>query len=216
MKKVFIALMILAASAAFANTPSDSGVTVEGWRSWGEVNSIPVSDLADNNGFTANTINMHNPLGDDYVTEVGFQAEASGWLFDPNESVTITVIEDFSDEQISSFDGNFYISLQGIPLGYETGPFYMTLYTGPGDYTLELVNDFGLEEGSELSDVYFGIADFDNDAGYYNSLMIPAGKTLTVRFGSEQPETVVPEPATCAYALMGLGSLLGIKRKIRK
>ena len=216
MKRVLIALLILAASAAFANTPSGSGVTVEGWRSWGEVNSVPVSDLADDNGFTANTINMHDYIGGGYVTEVGFQAGASGWIFDPNESVKVTVIEDFSDEQISSFDGNFYISLQGIPLGSNDGPFYMTLYTGPGDYTLELVNAFGFEEGSELSDVYFGIADFDNYAGYLNSLMMPMGKTFTVRFGSEQSETVVPEPATAAYAIVGLAPLFGLRKRIRK
>ena len=50
MKRVLIALLILASSAAFANTPGDPEVTVENWgfMTDGKV----VSDLADNNGFT--------------------------------------------------------------------------------------------------------------------------------------------------------------------
>ncbi|MBP5737469.1 MAG: PEP-CTERM sorting domain-containing protein, partial [Abditibacteriota bacterium] len=38
----------------------------------------------------------------------------------------------------------------------------------------------------------------------------------SARFMMGRPETEVPEPGTIAYALMGLGSLAGIKRRIKK
>ena len=213
MKKLLIIFTLCTlASAAFANTPNDAGVTVGNWISWSD--DSPVYNLADDNGFTTNIPGA----GDGYVGEVGFMGTADGWLFNPNESVSVTVTEDFSADQIPSFDGNLYVMLSGVENMYysDYGPMYLAPYNGPGEYILELSNDFGYEEGTQLRDISFGIADFDSDGFYNDALMIPEGKTFTVRFNPPQQETVVPEPMAAVYGLLGFGSLLGMKKRIKK
>ena len=217
MKRVFIALLILAASAAFATTPNDSGVTVGNWL---HSDNLRVSDLEDDNGFTVDTTTGYVlGFGDgDYAGPLAmFMGSADGWLADPNP-INVTVIEDFSAEQLPSFGGNLYVTIFGAPsMDSDDAIMYAAPYGGPGDYTLEIVNVFGdIEEGDELSAMFFGIANFDSDGTYLTGLMMPVDKTFTVRFNAEKPETVVPEPATYAYALMGLGSVIGIKRRIKK
>ena len=119
---------------------------------------------------------------------------------------------------MSSYNGNFYVTVFGVPdMQSRDAVMYAAPYTGPGDYTLELANVFGdIEEGSEMSYILFAIADYNSDGYVTQNLIMPGENTITVRFNSAEQETVVPEPTTCAYALMGLGSLLGIKRRVKK
>ena len=213
MKRVLTTLALLAlAGAAFAATINDPGVTAYGWHQ-GDDPDVMVYDLEDDNGFTS-------PC-DEYGSVAFYMSSADGWIFDPNETVTVSVFEDFGRymsagreiENVYVYVGAAYMD----PTSMSDRPsmvIYRAPYDGPGDYTLSLFSNTGISDGDPLNTVMFALA--DESGNLYYSLDMPAYSTLTVRFNAEKPETDVPEPATCAYALMGLGSLLGIKRKIRK
>ena len=203
MKKLLIALLVLAATAAFANTPNDPEVTIESW--YCPTGAALVTDLDDDNGFAA--------LSFDDIYAV-FGAMSQGWHFNSNDTtINVTVEEDFFDDILSQNPDMTYTIMfaAGPSDDVESGVFYTCDFAGSGDYILTRDSYNGLVEGDLMDEVSLWIANEN-----YSSLTLPAGKTLTVRFNKPQQETVVPEPATYAYALMGLGSLIGIKRRIKK
>ena len=92
---------------------------------------------------------------------------------------------------------------------------YVAEYTGEGTYSFGPDN-FGyvdMDEGTAIAFVEIWISDGDHlcyaGKNTVGSMMFMVGE-------EEKPETAVPEPASTAYALLGLGSLLGIKRRIKK
>ena len=89
MKKVLILLALTAlAGASFAAGVNDPEVTLSDWYS--PVGNA-VSDLTDAKGFTA------TDTGND--TLLFFMSDTvSNWLYNPNETVKVTVEEDFCNE----------------------------------------------------------------------------------------------------------------------
>ena len=210
MKRVFIALMILAASAAFAKGINDPSVTVSGWREIDD-SEIVISDLQDDNGFTVS--------GGRYASSTYYMAGAEGWLYDPNETVTVSVSEDFGSYMFGGREiEDVYVIVGAADINPQSGQsepnyvLYGAQYNGPGDYTLPLFRNTGISEGDTLNAALFSLSD---ETGYY-AVDMPAYSTLTVRFNADKPETEVPEPGVCAYALTGIAALSGIKRRIRK
>ncbi|MBQ7524857.1 MAG: hypothetical protein IJT09_00330 [Abditibacteriota bacterium] len=202
MKKVLIALLVLAATAAFANTPNDLDAAIGNWQCI--TGAATVTDLEGDNGFTAQSLD----------TDIAgiFGATSDGWLFDPNDTtVNVTVEGDFFDGVLDPDKTYTFIFTAGPGDDVESGVFYTADFAGPGDYILTLDSYDGLGYNDLMDDVTFWIAD-DN----YSSPVMPKGSTLTVRFNKAEQETEVPEPAAYAYALTGLGSLIGIKRRVKK
>ncbi len=210
MKRVFIALMILAASAAFAKGINDPSVTVSGWYEADDPD-IVISDLQDDNGFTV--------YGGEYGSAANYRADAEGWLYDPNETVTVSVFEDFGSYEFAGREiEDIYVIVSAADMNSQGSlslpkmVIYGAPYNGPGDYTLPVLLSIGISEGDTLNTALFSLSD---ETGYYTADM-PAYSTLTVRFNADKPETEVPEPGVCAYALTGIAALSGIKRRIRK
>ena len=214
MKRVLITLALLAlAGAAFAATINDPSVTAENWSAFNF--HINCSDLTDDNGFTASTDTVDGGGG----AGVMFQGRVSGWLFDPNESINVSVFDDFFGEE-SLFDSD----MEECSILFSVGNMdtyasaqYIAPYTGSGDYTLEFVDAMGLSDGDEIKFVSFILGTYDEEEQVTKILGLPANSTITVRFNSsERPETVVPEPTAIAYGLVGLAPLFGLKKRMRK
>ena len=93
-----------------------------------------------------------------------------------------------------------------------------------GDYSAT-VNWSDDLEGVEIGGLVFSLGDDDItwDMAFMTqtgispkSLLTDGTLNISASVKTADEETVVPEPATYAYALMGLGSLMGIKRRIKK
>ena len=218
MKKLLTLLALFAlAPAAFAAGVNDPEFTTSEWMA--DINyygsGFAMSDSADGKGFTffVDDKSLNIPLS------FGPQG-VSNWLFNPNETIIVTVDENFYDAVFPNENDDPNIWLLGAS-GYNNGEaaIFTAAYNGPGEYVLTLVDNTGLEEGNELDQMFF---EFTNGSTFFS--MIPSinadvfdraqvdSVTLTVRF-PEKKETVVPEPMAAVYGLFGLGSLLGIKRR---
>ena len=200
MKKCLIVLFILAASAAFAGGLNDDDVTVGAWMA----PSVTVSGLPDDKGFAVETErNKHTLVLGDRV---------SGWLYNPNETIDVFIDEDIFGDNYTT--GNYYIYLAGMSGGNINTPAFTAPYYGPGSYTLSLGDLPELETGSVLDtiNIYFA----RKDGNRYAAVTFPNAGNMTFRFKPKAEEPVVPEPAAYAYAAMGLVSVLGMKRRIRK
>ena len=207
MKNVLIALLILAASAAFANTPNDSDVTLS---NWAPIDESIVTDLEGDNGFTA--LSGNNAGATFYTSDI------SGWLFDPNETIRVTVFEDFVTPELIAdreADNSYFAFAVG---NSETMSFalYEAEYNGPGDYVLTVAEIDGLAENNEISLAQVMIGSHIPDDNNIHIFAMPVNSTLTVRFNSAEQEIVVPEPMAAAYALVGFAPLFGLKKRIKK
>ena len=198
MKKLIsvLALAALVCGAAFADfTMTDWGAVIAN----GAVN---VTDYA--------------PAGFD-VEAVGSMAvfgfgtgNISGWLFDGNEPFTVT-LSGFEDNDFNVPDNSILYVYVGFRNG-SSGECALP-WVGNGTYTFE--NSGGsFADGFEVFSVTISGGD-GNDI-----ILMNEGATGRVTFALGAPEeeegTVVPEPCTIAYALTGLGSLAGIKRRFKK
>ena len=220
MKKiVFILALAALCGAAFANNVSDPGVTLRGWDYFSSSAPAGFVSLADGKGFavTATREGLYS----------GFTAyNVSGWVFDENESINVKITEASGMSSVGNqcvavipyFDGDTY---------EEVHLFYAKPYTGVGEYTFTVsdiqTNDDPDEAawfvatrtesaGKTPYEFILAVGDYDPDEGYIYFNTFDVGGRFSATFG----KTVVPEPTSAAYALLGLGSLLGIKRKIRK
>ncbi len=205
MKKLLILFALCAlASASFA------AVTVSDWK---------VSKPGIGSSVADGSISDVSPAGFDFdagLTDVDcyiavFRSEnISGWVYDENNTFSV-VVTGFDDMPASPdslalalFCGDSYI-------------IYDADYYGAGTY------NFGPDNMSRKDvDMIAGDSfDFVSVTMTLSSMYCTTTGTTTgsmrLVFGEEEkPDTVVPEPATCAYALMGFGSLLGIKKHIKK
>ena len=203
MKKIpLILLAVLMVGSAFAADFKDT------YTMWGTVaDRLDFSNFENYDGFTAAA------RGDNQTC--AFYGIPSNWLFNPNETtVNVSVTDNFSEEQLAEKD---YIIMLGA-VDYRIDELvvsYTAPYTGAGNYTLSLV-DAAVPADTTLPMAMFGIYAADPETGQptHDFMTIPGGGRLSVKFGS--PETAVPEPASAAYGLLGLGSLIGIKRRIKK
>ena len=213
MKKILTALLILAASAAFANTPGDPGVTLTGWTPESTIAAVAY-DLDDNNGFQAYT-----DYGEGYGAYAIFSATSvDGWLFNPNDTMIIDINNDFVTPEILA-ESRVVDCFASVFVGDdEHYAEFSVEYNEPGIYALTVTENDGLNPGDVIkyASFYLGGHRADGDGTY--ALLMPSRRNISAKFySSEQDEeTVVPEPATAAYALLGLGSLIGVKRRIKK
>ncbi|MBO7393834.1 MAG: PEP-CTERM sorting domain-containing protein, partial [Abditibacteriota bacterium] len=90
---------------------------------------------------------------------------------------------------------------------------YRVPWSGNGAYTFTAADLFpggnsgGSVEGHEIAQIQMALTPNINSH---------ASGRVTVSLNTTEEETEVPEPGTIAYALAGLGSLAGIKRRIKK
>ena len=208
MKKLIavLALSAVACAAAFAD------ISVSDWNA-----SYPASGL---------TITDYAPAGfDAYLSETsskvvfGFHSSnVSDWLYNKNEPVILTV-ENFGENDFSATDGVISISIADA--NWRNTVIYTLPWAGNGTYTFAPQNIkesscMGSLEGLEVNAVDMFVRSDDtllrlNPGG--------AGRiTLALGEPEEDPthETELPEPMSAAYAVMGLGSLIGMKKRFVK
>ena len=200
MKRVFIALLILAAGAGFAAGLNDDSVTIGAWMA----PSVTVTALPDDKGFALETERAKHSmvLGD----------QVSGWLYNPNETITVIIDENIFGSNYTT--GNYYIYLAGMAGGNINSPSFSAPYYGPGTYTLTINDLPELDPGTALDtiNIYFA----QRSGGSFSPLTFPTAGNLTLRFKPEAEEPIVPEPTAIAYGLVGLTPLFGLKRRIKK
>ncbi|MBQ7524895.1 MAG: hypothetical protein IJT09_00520 [Abditibacteriota bacterium] len=188
---------------------------------------------ADDNGFTTELLagRISRGMLEDYIGSVNPEGS---WLLDPNDELTLS-IDGIQNMNWSGYDPRYPTNGQhgdgvGLYVFVENPDYPGDFYGVPlevGDYTsFESFVENGVTiTGQNIIDAYhidstgrsvLGIGltvansyTTANDAG---TLKV----NLTVNRYGEEEETVVPEPCTIAYALMGLGSIAGIKRRIKK
>ena len=206
MKKFLFAVALIAmACGAFATGAADPSATMTGWTDWGWSGGY-LSDLADGRGFTVDLTSAPVGTAIDNIRGVTFLTFGpSGWVYDSNESFAIEIDENFADA-----DGSYSVSL--IASAGNNGAWYDKIYNGPGTYVFtaaDLLSASDYVNNSEITQIWFTFG---------SGKSMTSGDYITVRFktSEDEEETVVPEPASAAYALLGLGSLMGIKRRIKK
>ena len=221
MKKIIFVLAVAAlCGAAFANNISDPEVTLTGWRYSYRVpngnGSDDLSDLGDGKGFTV-TADVTADRNIAYLTNNLNGGCISGWVFDENEPITLTILE---SDIVAENDALVSVEVQSYISSNKYGSYiYKKPYTGAGEYVFtaeDITSVFGsidLLNGHAPGEIKISVGTSAIPATTY----LPAGGKFTATFAKvDKPETVVPEPASAAYALLGLGSLMGIKRRIKK
>ena len=206
MKKLIsvLALAALVCGAAFAD------VTMTDWEPFVYGSTLSITDY-EPAGFDVELSEWVNSAALDVETH-----NVSGWLYDPNVPITVTLSGFDNDAFIAS--DNTWLMLEILNWDEDRYADYELPFTGNGTYTFTSDNMSYDEEypldGTEVTYVSFCVYDKDvSDDAHINP---GTSGRVTIAFGTPEEETVVPEPATAAYALMGLGSLVGIKRRIRK
>ena len=224
-KLLFILALAALCGSVFANNISDPEVTLTGWQyNHGGESDSNISDLGDGKGFT---VTGSTVSAADY--NICYRANnISGWLFNKNEPIIFEITE--SDFAGSSDEATIKLTVYGSS---DSGKFsYEKNYTGIGEYV------FTAEDIAGNSAYYPHLHDFDHNptgtdeqyAGFYASTLeigivsthfpgayLPADGKFTATFAkTDKPETVVPEPASIAYAALGFASVIGIKRRIKK
>ena len=207
-KLIFVFALLAMAGTVFANTPGDREVTIVNWVCSFSANAdnVVISDFDDNNGFSALT-------GNEGGISVSLIGEASNWVFDSNDTLSLSLYEDFFTEDMLNNSYSVVIKTY-TPDGRVIVANYAAPYEGPGDYTLSLLNA-NVDDGTEIGSLKLMIGQILSVSST-KLVSMPEESTLTVRFNPTEEKTDVPEPTSAAYALLGLGSLLGIRRKIRK
>ena len=212
MKKLIavLALSAVACAAAFAD------ISVSDWNaSYGGTSGIVVTDYAPA-GFDVYLPETSNKVA------FGFHSDnASGWLYNGNVPL-ILVVDGFDDDDFSATDGVFSITVADVT--WRNTVCYNLPWAGNGTYTfapqnIKPASSLGSLEGLEVNGLDMFVRNDDT------LLRLNPGATgrVTLALGEpipdpepDTPETELPEPCTIAYTLTGLGSVAGIKRRIRK
>ncbi len=217
MKKVLFcaAIAILAASSVFAFTATE-------WDGMYSDLSPYISDYA-GNGFSVSF-----PDSEGYLPTFFYTESVDGWVYDRNEPIytVYTGFENlyttdgftlYSDEKAVTLDVMFMSSESQSYWGYAK---YGKLWAGAGEYAFtpdDLFEFYVYPSGWDgVNNVVSYISTGIVADGYFGSgtPYMYLGGDGTFRFGRE--ETVVPDPAACAYGVLGLVSVFGIKRRLRK
>ena len=215
MKKLIAVLAVFAIVCGAAS----ADVTMADWLMWSDQDFDLVDTYTEDYapaGFDIDTTGM------DWGTTFACESmNVGGWLYNGNDSFTIT-FEGFEDEDFVWDDEAFPGFLRVLVTNWEDDACveYGLPWEGPGTYTFtaeDITSPDDLLEGKSVD--MFTFDGFNAEFGYSLSILSGADGRITVSVDTrepETPETVVPEPATAAYALMGLGSLVGIKRRFKK
>ena len=204
MKKLLFCLVIaaMAAGSAFAD------FTAANW-TWSDYSTDYITDVAPS-GFDVDT------TGAESFAEFYFYTDdISGWLFDPNEPVTVTVTGFENSDTNNTMLGLYVNDDDYLWAAYEVP------WEGAGTYTFTADNRVIMDRQLAGSDItYIELWVYNADRDY---LYVVPGETgsvrLTLGIPEEEPEEedlVVPEPAAYAYGALGFVSVIGMKRRIRK
>lgn len=220
MKKLFFCLAL----AALATVSASADIALTDWKAWNskEYDYTAANYVTDygTNGFDVDTTGLGTPVVADFGTDT-----VTDWFYNANTDVKITV---------SGFEGIYspqppeYPMYINILLEDPHDQLYLAQpWTGAGTYTFtskDYIDDYYVpwdmdNFGKPLTRV--GVFVASSNAEY---MYLAPGTTGRVIFGDAdidpdpdpEEETVVPEPCTIAYALTGLGSLIGMKKKFAK
>ncbi len=218
MKKVlFILSLIALASAAFAD------LSLTDWVVWDYGASTPTDYMADfiSDVSPAGFVFANDPskIQGNHRPQAQFRSNTvSGWVFDEDEgfSVTIEGLDSRKYAIINREDVDDHIMVRLYYGSGDSTDTFRILWNGDGTYFFDknlYYNDLNPNPGSEVTrvmlrlDIDGAIFAFADDAA--GSAQFAVGKPVP-------PQTEVPEPGVCAYALTGIAALMGIKRRIRK
>ena len=210
-KALFVFALIALASAAFADLSiTDWAVNAYGggYPDYGDI----LSDVS-----PAGFVFANDPQQwpNNLVPKPFFRSiTVSGWVYDEDEGFNIT-IEGFegADKKVDGFDGDS-IQVQ-LGRGVLITAIYQTTWNGDGTYFFDKDNlTYSYRTEGDILNVFVRLLIDDHEYQFADNA------TGSVQFAlgkpAPQPETEVPEPGVCAYGALGLVSLLGMKRRIRK
>ena len=218
-KLMFVSLLAaLAASSAFA-------VSVGDWYTYDFENSrygtFIQPSYYENYGDAGISIDIDETTEYNPVCELEFISNyASDWIYNPNDTIALTftgfdVIGNASTNGWNGFTVYVNMGDEGVFLEY-----YEIFWTGPGtyilnEYTPEIHNTVAtLEDLAGLPVTRFGVMMYSDTDPWRG---VPGTKgTMTISVGNPDEKTEVPEPASAAYALIGLAPVFGLKRRIKK
>ncbi len=161
-------------------------------------------------GFTVGP-SHYNPDPGSFIFDFG-SVNVSGWLYNGNDSFTVT-FEGFRDNDFNSSHGTLsFIVRDG---SWDNCVWYRVPWSGNGAYTFTAEDIFPQwNEGDSIEGLEVGCIDiWVEDPVKWTPRAL--GR-VTVSLNTPEEETDIPEPGTIAYAIMGLGSLAGMKRRIKK
>ena len=206
MKKLICILAVLTlASCAFADLTATGWFCNDGILIYADV---PFTADYPPAGFTVGFPN-YNPETFWY-NFYAISDNVGGWLYNVNDSFTVT-FDGFGDNDFSSADGSlaFYVS----DVFQKNWVCYRVPWSGNGAYTFTAEDIVAEESGGDYLE---GL-----EVDLIEMILTPkinshASGRVTVSLNTTEEETVVPEPGTIAYALAGLGSLAGMKKRFVK
>ncbi|MBQ7525822.1 MAG: hypothetical protein IJT09_05245 [Abditibacteriota bacterium] len=224
-KLIFVIALIALASAVFADVSITDWTYMNGRTFW-------TKDAA---------IEDYGSAGFDFAMSEDFYANSwrsmasfvsnnvSGWVHDANDTFTVG-LEGFDDlyfEDERDVDTVYVILWRNNDADAVAA--YALPYTGDGDYLFGPESFArGTNRDGDIATVQIGLGTEADGGGFlpgivnsgpeWDSARYTAETYGSIWFGDkpERPETEVPEPATYAYAAMGLVSACGIKRRSRK
>jgi hypothetical protein len=229
------ALMLAATSAmaiVYSNSPTSPGVSITNWNS--PYTAMVVSDYGTNGAAISNDRDQ-----DIFVSARSNKSNGNGWISDPNDMfyVEVSGFEGMTSEVDALLSVRIMVEgrhSESDGDGFEqwyNGTAYAAVYDGDGVYAFgpnNIVKQSASYYNSNTNDgwdtdefnypfdvttVSFSIGVGIGDGS--TTAYMPSGSYGTFEF-VEAPETEVPEPGVCAYALTGIAALTGIKRRIRK
>ena len=220
MKKFIAILALLAlASASFAMSITD-------WYAYDYFVPVPDADYISDYGNAGAAINV-NPVPDTlYGGLARFGSDnVSDWVYDENGEFSV-LIEGFEDLYPADSDAvvppvRMFVVVLGSDGDYAR---HQTEWSGSGNYYFgpETLDSyfFDIEGPADIEsvEVYFAK---DNGSGWFDIYYLGNQAVGTIEFFGieeepDEPVTEVPEPAAFAYAAMGLASVFGLKRRIKK
>ena len=224
-----IALLLAVSAAAFANSPGSDEVTIKDWTLKRNQNPNGTAVLTGNelNG-TDISINSGKTLRPTMTT-----TNVSDWLYNVNDGLDVlflgfnshnvaTNIQEDPDDPAWN-DKYFEFKITGVDP--ETNDTLMVfhkstpdnLWTGDGVYHLDAGTIFSTYVNNR--EQYFGDERFLAVNRIELNLVDDGGAVIKVS-GEGDPVRIgffdLPEPSTYAYGVMGLASLIGLRRRVRK
>lgn len=226
MKKIIfgLALLIAISAAAFANSPADDNVSIT-WKD--NLFTAPIQNIP-GSGFDL----VFSKIHDDTPGDMGYMfsgENVQNWLFDPNKDNMYLAFKNFDmihwGDSLDNTD-NIYLAVQvgshdPQGTGITTSVMYYVPWSGSGVYTITpddvyQMYYYNYKTREEL--------DYISDPFNVDSMQIshssPSGLVYLYLDRNHENSQFryldLPEPSTYAYGIMGLVSLMGLKRRIRK
>ena len=214
-KLIAIFVLVLLATSAFAAVSITDWYTIAYYdlthHDYGDI----VTDMAPAGFVFANNPDEWYYDGTEYREPAPdfYSGNVSGWVYDEGDSFTVSV-SGFGDLlTYKEYEGA--TPKINVHLRTANGEWvrFRTYWNGDGTYVFD---DSNLRQRYGRGEVTRVSIDFRLGSALYHVTENTTGSVQFLVPDEEQPQTEVLEPATVAYGLMGLGSLAGIKRRIKK